>query len=576
MKNLQYLLSGKYLKRFVLILSVIFFYSCDDDGFLEEEPLSIYTPENSFITPSDFEAAINNLYNGFRGGFYARSNDWEISPRNKVEGTDLTTWSQNADNYPDELIPTSGLVYSAYWRPAYNIIYDANVIIDYAGAETAEISEEERLRIQAEARFFRGYMYKLLANFYGGVPIVLEQTTEPRRDYVRATREETYQQSVNDLKFAAENLPGITEVASYRISNLTAYHALAEAYISLEQWDNAIAAASMTIDDPNTSLMTERFGERVDDEFIPEIPWANGGDVYWDLFRNGNQNRSSGNTEALWVIEFEFGIPGGGGGGTRWETFAVPQLYNLEVINSDGSRSDLIPEVNTYYGGRGNGHLNPSDYFLEQIWEESGFDEDIRNADHNIIRDFKVNNPDSEHDGKWIYADNLELRIRNPNRVVFPLIAKVTSMGDHPIELWLEDQTVVGSMSSRGPDANTTYHDDYEMRLAETYLVRAEAYVGKGDLESAAQDINVVRARAQAPEVIASDVNLEYILNERARELYGEENRMETLLRLGLLVERNNRYNEQFDFYDHQNLWPIPFSEIEKNTEADLEQNPGY
>ncbi len=51
---------------------------------------------------------------------------------------------------------------------------------------------------------------------------------------------------------------------------------------------------------------------------------------------------------------------------------------------------------------------------------------------------------------------------------------------------------------------------------------------------------------------------------------------METLLRLGLLVERNNKYNPQFDFYDYQNLWPIPFSEIEKNTEAVLEQNPGY
>ena len=562
--------------KYLLIFSIAFLYSCNDDEFLEEKPLSIYTPENSFITPADFEAGINNFYASFRDGFYTGSNNFAFSPRAKVEGTDLTGWSQNAGNYPDRLVPTSGFVYSAYWQPAYKLIYDANVILSNSESETAELTDEQRSQIQAEARFFRGYMFKILANFYGGVPIVLEETTEPKRDYVRATREETYQQSMEDLKFAAENLPGINEVADYRVSNLVAYHALAEVYINLQQWDNAINAASQVIDDPNTALMTERFGARVNDQFIPEIPWASGGDVYWDLFRKGNHNRSSGNTEALWVVQFDYYADGGGRGGTRWETWANPQIYKLQVLNEDGSPVNLIPSVNTYYGGRGNGHINFSDYFLNQVWDESGFDQDIRNADYNIIRDFKVNNPASDHHGKWIYADSLELKIDNPNRVLFPIIAKVSSMGDHPPELWLENQTVVGSMSSRGPWANITYHDDYEIRLAETYLVRAEAYMRKGELENAVEDINVIRRRVQAPEIEASDVDIDYILDERARELYGEENRMETLLRLGLLVERNNKYNPQYDFYEYQNLWPIPFSEIEKNTGAKLEQNPGY
>ncbi|MCW0483935.1 RagB/SusD family nutrient uptake outer membrane protein [Gaoshiqia sediminis] len=562
--------------KILFILAITVLFSCDDKEFLEEVPLSIYTPENSFITPSDFEAGINNLYHSFRLGLYTTDNDFATPPRSKVEGTDLTGWSQNAGNYPDQLTPTSGFVYSSYWQPAYKIIYQANVIVGYSDSEEAELTEQEKLEIQAEARFFRGYMFKLLANFYGGVPIVLEETKEPKRDYVRASRAEVYEQSVADLKFAAENLPGISEVASYRISNLVAYHALAEAYICLKQWDNAIQAASVVIDDPNTSLMTERFGARMDDEFIPEIPWANGGDVYWDLFRDGNFNRSAGNTEALWVVQFDYYAQGGSNGGTRWETWANPQLYNLQVLNNNGKAIKLIPSVNTYYGGRGNGHINCSEYFLTQIWNDSGFDQDIRNSDHNIIRDFKVNNPASDHHGKWIYADNLNLKINNQNRVVFPLIAKVSSMGDHPKDLWLEDQTVVGSMISQGPLANTTYHDEYQIRLAETYLVRAEAYLGKNDLVKAAADINVIRSRAQAPAIEASDVDLDYILDERARELYGEENRMETLLRLGLLVERNNKYNPQFDFYDHQNLWPIPFGEIEKNTEAVLEQNPGY
>jgi hypothetical protein len=61
------------------------------------------------------------------------------------------------------------------------------------------------------------------------------------------------------------------------------------------------------------------------------------------------------------------------------------------------------------------------------------------------------------------------------------------------------------------------------------------------------------------------------------RELYTEEWRVLTLTRLGKLVERSRKYNPFGNTYaEHNNLWPIPFSEIEKNIEAELEQNPGY
>ena len=99
---------------------------------------------------------------------------------------------------------------------------------------------------------------------------------------------------------------------------------------------------------------------------------------------------------------------------------------------------------------------------------------------------------------------------------------------------------------------------------------------GTGDKVNAAADINMIRSRAQAPPVTPDEVDIDYILDERARELMFEGNRMQTLCRLGLLVERNRKYNTLFDLYDHQNLWPIPYSEIQKNTEAELTQNPGY
>ncbi|WP_262714405.1 RagB/SusD family nutrient uptake outer membrane protein [Ginsengibacter hankyongi] len=78
------------------------------------------------------------------------------------------------------------------------------------------------------------------------------------------------------------------------------------------------------------------------------------------------------------------------------------------------------------------------------------------------------------------------------------------------------------------------YTDIYAIRLAETYLLRAEAYLDKGDIVNAAADVNVVRARANADPVAPGNVNIAYILDERARELMVEEPRWLTLARLGL------------------------------------------
>ncbi len=99
-----------------------------------------------------------------------------------------------------------------------------------------------------------------------------------------------------------------------------------------------------------------------------------------------------------------------------------------------------------------------------------------------------------------------------------------------------------------------------------------------GDKQKAADDINVARGRTQAPPVEAGDVDIDYILDERARELILEELRLLTLTRLGKLVERARKYNgiNGVSYQDHNNLWPIPSSEIEKNLEGDLKQNSGY
>lgn len=566
-------------RTFILALIIGLSFSCEDEEYLKETPLDFYAPENSYITYENFEAAIYNMYRTFRASFYQTRNAFH-PPRVTMTCTDVITYDQNTADFPDLLNPYSSWVYTAFWQPCYQMIFDANVIIGRSEAEISELTEEQKTLVQAEARFFRGYCYKMLADIHGGVPITLEETTEPKRDYVRASRDAVYQQSVEDLKFAAENLRTITETDDARVSNLGAYHALAEAYLCLNDYDNAISAASVTINDPATALMTDRFGSRVNDSPVPGIPWADGGDVYWDLFRKGNQNRYSGNTESLWVIQFGYNVTGGydnsslNNGGYRWETCSCPRSWRIKL----NSGKSLLPSANTYYGGRGAGQMKPSMYYYNIIWQKSGWDEDIRNADYNIIRDLIVADPNSPDFGKWMIKDNLKTFTASVDtlRDYFNIVAKICSMGDHPDELWLADQTVPGTISMAGGPSNTTYANIYRMRLAETYLIRAEAYLGKGDKANAASDINMVRNRVQAPEVTADEVDINYILDERARELTFEENRMQTLCRLGMLVERNRKYNTLNDLYDHQNLWPIPFSEIQKNTEAELTQNPGY
>ena len=570
-------------QQLVLALMVMFALmvsSCDEENFLKETPLDFYSPENSYVTLENFDAALLDIYATARENLYSAATATGF-PTIAWSGTELCYTHSGLSAKPDwggaVLLPTNTeVVYDALWAPAYKIIYDANVIIGRADADASQLTEDERVVVKAEASFFRAYAYKMLANLYGGVPIVLEEVTSPKRDFVRATRDEVYQQCASDFLFAAENLPDIGEIDDSRINSLAAYHYLAEVYVSLEQWQDAIDAASMVIDHPGTGLMTTRFGTRANEAPNAEYPWVSGGDVYWDLFRKGNQNYSSGNTEAIWVLQAEFNVPGGGS--IQLPGYLIPQLWRANIPNGDGSLYPMIYGPNTYYFGRGSGFLRPSHYFFETIWQKSGYNQDIRNSQYNIVRDFKVRNPDSEYDGQWVFADNVPINLASASdtmRNFYPAIAKAATPGNDPIELYSPDQTVPGTLVRNG---RYTYRDWYVIRLAETYLLRAEAHLGNNSTTLAAADINVVRQRASAPDVLPGNVDIDYILDERLRELHFEEFRLLTLTRLGKLVDRTRSLNPLVgDTYeDYNDLWPIPFDDIERNIEADLAQNQGY
>jgi len=564
-----------YIQQYVLLTFFVFFLqSCNEDLILEEIPLDFASPENSFITVEDFNSAVYTMYDAARVMLCAS----EHRPLDYIFGTDLgfngaQQLNQRFGSYLATLTPQS-VQASYHWEQYYKIISTSNIILNRI--EESEMNDDEMLLVEAQAKLFRGFSYRNLAHLYGGVPIVIEEISSPKTDFTRATRQETYLQAAADLQFAAQNLPGVTEVRDGEINNLAAYHILAEVYVALEEWDDAIDAASAVINDPNTSLMTERFGSRMSDP----------GDVYWDLFRRYNQNRGAGNTEGIWIWQQEVDVPGGvlesgTRAGCQLERDHAPRPWSFGYKDSSGVSPFLSLGVSDYTGGRGIGRFRGTNHFNYGIWQGNNWD-DMRNSEYNFVRDVAFNNPASEWYGQKI-SDHWEL-FRQTNddtiRFFYPYQSKITTPGNHPAELYIDPELKTLNASTAG----ATYTDQYHIRLAETYLLRAEAYLGKGDPTSAAADINVVRARANAVPVSAGDVDIDYILDERMRELGVEEKRRLTLNRLGLLYERTNKYcsgnpiaaNYGVDVKPYHNLFPIPYGEIESNTTGLLEQNPGY
>lgn len=550
------------MKRLILISAVFLITTSCQDDLLDEKPLDFLSNVNAYNTYEGLDATVNNLYWFSRRIFFDRD---EQRPFDFIYGADLV-FDGNASttrhtNMAAAYDPTSGIV-ATHWDNLYTMVVEANIVI--SRTPSADITEEQRVELLAQARFFRAFAYRTLVYMWGGVPLVTKEITAPRTDFVRVSKGEVLNQIIEDLQYAADNLPGITQTQDGKLNNLAAQHLLSEVYLAAGRPQDAVDAASVVIDDPATALMQHRFGSRSN-----ETP----GDVYWDLFRMNNQNRSSGNTEALWVIQFETDVLGGStvsggrGGSYMLERHHAPFVRNVRI---NGETPFLYPGSG-YTGGRGIGWAVPTYHFSNEIWE-SDFDNDIRNANHNFVREFVADNPNSSLFGQVISTEMVYAGV-DTTRDFYAYQSKVTTPFNHPEGLY--DNRELGTLKS---SAGATYTDQYMFRLAETYLLRAEAYLDLENAPEAANDINIVRSRAQASTVDPGDVDIDYILDERMRELGVEEKRRLTLMRLGLLYDRVKKLNPYYadEILPKYNLWPIPAAEIERNIDAELEQNPLY
>ena len=571
---------------------------CNEDKFLEEKALDFNSASNSYQTPADFDAAVAELYYLTRQEFYTtydRTTDLS-------KHTDMwITADPLQSNVVSDLSP-SGAMAKFYWDQNYKLIAQANTVISRL-ASASGLTDEQKSAYEAKGRFFRALGYRTLVFLYGGVPLQLEEVTEPKTDYTRESKEKVLAQAVEDLEFAAGNLPEINAVHDGEISRPAANMLLAEVCLATGANDKAISAATAVINNSNLKLMTSRFGSQASED----------GDVFYDLFRPNNQNRASGNTEGIWVIQFETNVEGGGNNtshffwnaGSFWgERFFAPQVDKFKIITPDGVNLQLFNwPIGDMTGGRGIGTHYATNHLYREIWD--GDWDDMRNSQYNWPRRFKIHRPEvlqahpelaaAMPDG-YFDLENTVLPAgysmetgfgggtnetnQLPNRFMCGYSTKMTTPFHYPDAQYGDKSTL--TLAGTG---GKTYTDQYFFRLAEAYLLRAEAYMNVGKKGEAAADINVLRARAQAKNCTADEITLDFILDERLRELVCEEKRRLTLSRVGKLSERIKKYNPYFsaahsadgkDYDSHFDLLPIPLSAILANKDGVLEQNPGY
>ncbi len=562
-KNIYHFTTKCILFTFILLLG---FTGCNDDEFLKEKPLDFLTSSNAYSTKAGINQGIIGLYGDIRTNWY--QNGGQQSYGLFGMGTDVgydgeTPGGQRfLTNYVTSVNPDYSVI-QWWWLYLYKHIQEANMIIEAIEDPNSEItwtSDAEKNVPLAEARFFRAWAHWMAVTLWGDVPLVTEVIDEAKVDFVRTPKEQVYNQIEQDLTFASQNLPVPgSEEAPGKLTQGAALHLITQVYLAQQKWQDAVDAASSVINDYGYALMTERFGAQ-NDVF-------GSGDVYWDLFRYNNQNPPV-NTETIWAIQFE-PLLEIGGSSNYWSGIFGPRTFSWGKT-PDGYAAFVNAFQDTL--GRPVARSRGTNLVNYYIWE-SDWDKDIRNAKHNIKRDFYFDNPASEYYGQkmtWkIYPEGTRNVFKDSTNYIFPYFMKTFE----PVV-----QATISPAQGGGGSIST---DFYAMRLAETYLLRAEAYLGLGETQKAADDINVVRNRAQATPVAAADVDLDYILDERIRELYAEEMRMITLLRTGKLVDRTQRFNDNpmlpgANIQEHNKLWPIPQSQIDLNLGVNFPQNPGY
>lgn len=545
------------------------------------------TAENVWTNPEGFLGLVNAAYSYQRDWYGQSENGIFVSET----GTDLW-FNQNNASYANQLTRYmnlsgfSGNPYINSWRalwPAINFCNAGIGRIDDAGYTN---EDEKNMRL-GELRFLRGFYYWHVVEQWGNVMLRTTETNSPNAAASRAAVEEFYELIVEDLQFASEHLP-VTwtnrDVDYGRATRKAALGFLARAFLSRAYYFPAGSSQANTYfsraRDIANDLIT-RAGE-LGTGLYP---------TFADVFRPENNKN---NTEALYVV--------------------VTSSNPLLNYSTNGNRLQLWFQT-AYDDARKPGLVNAGGY-------EYGNTQEKRLMPTRAGLDFFADNdPRYSASFQEVWHTNTAYTWTSGDAAAYGKNASIVGRSLVPgidTSLWITRRAVPDKATRPYVviDRDSTYTaatgalnnglnfvrlkkfndpagqrlgtlDCIVMRLAEMYMISAEAEMQLGNPGVAADRINQMRARGGALPadftVAASDITLDFILDERAREFYGEYQRWFDLKRTRTLIDRVNRYNPDITqlrtdpnatrFY----VRPIPQGDLDAmENGAEFGQNPGY
>ena len=549
--------------------------SCSD--ILKEEVISGIG--NDYInTPAGFNAAINSAYATLRG-YYGTQMGLTVTEY----GTDL--YATGADggykgfHFYDAQLNSQVDWLKDIWDELYRGINTCNAVIERAPKATGLTEALKKQRI-AEMKFLRGHYYFLLFQQWGGVDLKLTETLVPTKISKRATDAQMYAAILSDLEGSLPDLENKAKSSDYgRATKAAAEHLLARVYLAkanssskaADDYSKAAIYAQNVISNygfrllPDfASVFVQGAGE-INDEVIFAVQYTS--DPSTNLAPpplNNDQPSGNGNTQ-----------------GNNLHLF-----YGMQYDTQAGMQRDIFYD-------RPFKRLRPTKYCMETVFNPENRINDSRYK--KTFRDTWLSNNPGAYNTAF---DNSKARVTfklGDTTIFIPgFEMSLAERAKRPYQVLVPSAynealfpTLTKFMDANRPDR--TYapgsRDFLVFRLADTYLMLAEAQLFSGKTKEATDAINVVRrraafaGRATQMEITPDQMTFDFLMDERGRELVGEQIRWMDLKRWGKLVERVSKNNPQASAVrDFHNLRPIPQSQIDRTDggATAFPQNPGY
>jgi len=533
------------IKKVLIAVGIISIFSCQD--YLAENNIANVSASSYYTTAAGLEDAVKATY-GIIKEFYGTELGFSMT----VFGTD--TYTNGADgshkylNWYNNQHNSAAAYFRDTWRIFYRSINQANAVINRAEAIDDMDANLKNTRL-AEVKFLRALSYFNLVRHYGDVHLSLEETEGVETTANRTSKTEIYNAIISDLNEAISALPD-SQTDYGRVTKPAAQFLLAKVHLTNGNAQGAVDNMTAVINNPRFSLLEE---------------WSD----LWDI--NNEEN-----SEVVFSIinskqQVDEGLDGYGHRGHLY--------FLMEYDKKPGMTRDTE-------NGRPWKRFRPTNYLLS-VWDRT---KDAR-YDKGYKHVWYANNPVAgqkvgdtalyipgpgvdkngvDQDAKWNDAAKSSVIYQvyttdQYNQITFPSMNK-----------WI-DNTRPNRQHTQGQ------RDFILMRLADAYLIRAEANHKLGNNAAAAADINIIRKRAAwdgkeaEMEITAADINIDFILDERARELVGEGHRWFDLVRTGKLIDRVKAHNLDAtgNIQAHHVLRPIPLDQIDR-TEGGYPQNSGY